>query len=140
MAKATKKQLGKGLGALLSSMGMDEEQAEDVKKNIKKNPKKAVKDMANTIAMIPLDAVEVNPFNPRKDFEEGPLEELAASIKIHGLVQPITVRPTKNSKYQLISGERRWRASQNAGLTKVCLLYTSPSPRDATLSRMPSSA
>jgi len=119
MAKATKKQLGKGLGALLSSMGMDEEQAEDVKKNIKKNPKKVVKDMANTIAMIPLDAIEANPFNPRKEFEEGPLEELSASIKVHGLVQPITVRPTKRSKYQLISGERRWRASQRAGLSEL---------------------
>jgi len=69
MAKATKKQLGKGLGALLSSMGMDEEQADDVQKNIKKNPKKAVKDVANSIAMIPLDQVEANPFNPRKEFE-----------------------------------------------------------------------
>ena len=119
MAKATKKQLGKGLGALLSSMGMDEEQADNVQKNIKKNPKKAVKDVANSIAMIPLSEIEANPFNPRKEFAEGPLEELAASIKVHGLVQPITVRPTKKSKYQLISGERRWRASQVAGLTEV---------------------
>jgi len=119
MAKATKKQLGKGLGALLSSMGMEEEKVSKVEKDIISNPKKAVKQMANTIAMVPISNIEVNPFNPRKEFAEGPLKELAASIKVHGLVQPITVRPMKTGKYQLISGERRWRASQAAGLRKI---------------------
>jgi len=119
MSKATKKQLGKGLGALLSSMGMDEEQGETVQKDISTKPKKAVKKIANTIAMIPISKIKPNPLNPRLDFEDKPLQDLVASIRVHGLIQPITVRPTKEATYQIISGERRWRASKEAGLSKI---------------------
>jgi len=78
-----------------------------------------VKDLANTVANIPVKDIEANPFNPRTDFNEEALNELAASLKVHGLVQPITVRSMPSGKYQLISGERRLRASKIAGLEEI---------------------
>jgi len=63
--------------------------------------------------------VEPNKNQPRKDFSEEALEELAASIKEHGLLQPILVRPTASGRYQIIAGERRWRASRKAGLSTI---------------------
>ncbi|MBP5711242.1 MAG: ParB/RepB/Spo0J family partition protein [Bacteroidales bacterium] len=68
---------------------------------------------------INVDQVEANPFQPRSDFEPEALEELAQSIKAYGLIQPVTVRPLDNGKYQLISGERRLRAAKLAGLTQI---------------------
>lgn len=82
-------------------------------------PEKVVKELSNTVANIPIKSIEANPFNPRTDFDEEALNELAASLKIHGLVQPITVRSMATGKYQLISGERRWRASQMADLEEI---------------------
>jgi len=81
--------------------------------------REVVKELANTVANIPIKAIEANPFNPRTDFDETALEELAASLKVHGLVQPITVRSMTSGSYQLISGERRWRAAQMAGLEEI---------------------
>jgi ParB family chromosome partitioning protein len=69
--------------------------------------------------MIPLNQIEVNPFQPRHDFDLSALEELADSIRIHGLIQPITVRRLHSNAYQLISGERRLRASKLAGIEEV---------------------
>ena len=80
---------------------------------------KVVKELANTVANIPVKAIEANPFNPRTDFNEEALNELATSLKVHGLVQPITVRSMVTGRYQLISGERRWRAAQMAGLEEI---------------------
>ena len=71
--------------------------------------KETVKELANTVANIPVKDIEANPFNPRTDFNEAALNELAASLKVHGLVQPITVRLMPTGKYQLISGERNER-------------------------------
>jgi len=68
---------------------------------------------------IPLDQIEVNPFQPRADFNEDTLSELADSIKVHGIIQPITVRSLSPKKYQLITGERRLRATKMAGLDLV---------------------
>jgi len=82
-------------------------------------PEKVVKELANTVANIPVKAIEPNPLNPRSDFKEDALTELATSLKVHGLVQPITVRSMTSGKYQLISGERRWRAAQKAGLEEI---------------------
>ena len=215
MAKVKKKELGKGIRALLGNI-----------ENNTATPKKkkaAVKELSSSVAMVSLAEISVNPFNPRTDFAEEALNELAASIKVHGLIQPITLRRLSAKEFQIISGERRFRASKLAGLKEVpayvrladdqqmiemalieniqredlnaievaityqrlidecdlthevmaervgkkrssisnhlrlldlppeiqqslkdknisCLLYTSPSPRDATLSRMPSSA
>lgn len=68
---------------------------------------------------IRLDSIEVNPYQPRTHMEEETLQELAQSIKTYGLIQPVTVRPVENGKYQLISGERRCRAARMAGLTEI---------------------
>ena len=70
-------------------------------------------------ANIHIDSIEANPYQPRTKFDEEALSELAQSIKTYGLIQPVTVRPVGNGKYQLISGERRFRAAQMAGLTEI---------------------
>ena len=72
-----------------------------------------------TIALVPLDAIEVNPWQPRNTFEQEALNELAHSISTLGIVQPITIRSIEGGKYQLISGERRYRASQMIGMKTI---------------------
>lgn len=74
---------------------------------------------AGSVAMIPVSAIEANPFQPRTDFEPRALEELASSISLHGLIQPVTVRKMSFNNYQLISGERRTRAAMMAGLSQI---------------------
>jgi ParB family chromosome partitioning protein len=69
--------------------------------------------------MIRLDSIETNETQPRKDFDEHALQELALSIQSYGIIQPITVRPIQNGKYQLVSGERRYRAALLAGLREI---------------------
>jgi ParB family chromosome partitioning protein len=110
MAKAIKKQaLGRGLSALLK----------DPENDIKSvNDKNADKVVVNIIEL-EIDSIEINPFQPRTNFNENSLQELASSIKELGLIQPITVRKLEFNKYQLISGERRLRASRLVGLTTV---------------------
>jgi ParB family transcriptional regulator, chromosome partitioning protein len=99
--------LGRGLSALL----------EDSKTDITVSP--AASAVAGSISPIPVNQIEANPFQPRNKFEEEALQELSASIKEHGLIQPVTVRKLGYDKYQLISGERRFRASKLAGLTHI---------------------
>ena len=105
MSNASNKRsaLGKGLGALL--------QGADAGKEMTGEP--------GSVSMIQISAIEANPFNPRTHFEKQALEELSQSISIHGIIQPLTVRKVGQDKYQLISGERRFRAYQLAGLTEV---------------------
>jgi ParB/RepB/Spo0J family partition protein len=74
---------------------------------------------AGAIRRIPVERVDPNPNQPRLSFDEGTLHELAASIREHGILQPILVRPGEAGRYQLIAGERRWRASKIAGLAEV---------------------
>lgn len=76
-------------------------------------------DVTTSIMQIPISQIEVNPFQPRKEFDEAALEELAQSIRQQGIITPITVRQTAEGKYQLIAGERRYRASQKAGLSEL---------------------
>jgi len=110
MAKATKKQaLGRGLSALLKDPSNDIQSAED------ENADKVV----GNIVELELDAIEVNPFQPRTSFNEETLRELASSIKELGVIQPITVRKLGFNKYQLVSGERRYRASKLLGLERI---------------------
>ena len=71
------------------------------------------------VRYVPIDRISPNPEQPRLAFDPGSLEELAASIREHGVLQPILVRPLGNNEYQLIAGERRWRASRAAGLTTI---------------------
>jgi ParB family chromosome partitioning protein len=99
--------LGKGLSALLDDAGFDSE----------KKPYQA--HGLGSVSEIPLDQIRVNPFQPRTDFHEDTLDELAESIKIQGIIQPITVRRISENDYQLISGERRLLAAKRAGLTAI---------------------
>ena len=97
---ASQKGLGKGLGALLGDFG-DEPQER------------------SAYQTLPIYKVEPNPDQPRKDFDPEELENLAESIRVHGLIQPLTVREMPNGYYQIIAGERRWRASRLAKLSEV---------------------
>jgi ParB family chromosome partitioning protein len=107
--KVLKKELGKGIRALLSNL--DDEMQTDAPA--------VVKELNSSIIEIDIDQVEINPFQPRKDFDPASMEELATSIKTYGLIQPITVRRLAANSYQLISGERRLRASKMAGLQTI---------------------
>ncbi|UOX32281.1 ParB/RepB/Spo0J family partition protein [Flavobacterium sediminilitoris] len=110
MAKAVKKQaLGRGLSALLKDPSNDIKSVED----------KGADKVVGNIIELELDAIEINPFQPRSNFNEETLKELAISIKELGVIQPITVRKLEFNKYQLISGERRLRASKLAGLEVI---------------------
>ncbi|GAA0727407.1 ParB/RepB/Spo0J family partition protein [Aquimarina litoralis] len=110
MAKATKKQaLGRGLSALLKDPENDIKSAED------KNADKVV----GNIIELDLGSIDVNPFQPRTSFNDETLQELATSIKEIGVIQPITVRKLDFDKYQLVSGERRFRASKLVGLKTI---------------------
>lgn len=110
MAKATKKQvLGRGLSALLSDTNEDIVSVKD------KNAEKLV----GSILEIELNAITVNPFQPRTNFNEEALRELAGSIKELGVIQPITVRKLEGNTFQLVSGERRFRASKLIGLKSI---------------------
>jgi ParB family chromosome partitioning protein len=91
----------------------------NIEAEVNANPEKVVKELSHNVAMIPVNAIETNPFQPRTEFDEEALQELADSLKVHGLIQPITVRRLGQDSYQLISGERRLRASGMAGLTEV---------------------
>lgn len=110
MAKAVKKQaLGRGLSALLKDPSNDIKSVNDA------NADKVV----GNIIELDIDTIEINPFQPRTNFNEESLQELASSIKELGVIQPITVRKTDFNKYQLISGERRLRASKLIGLQTI---------------------
>ena len=76
------------------------------------------------ILRIPLDQIETNPKQPRKDFDETALQELAASIRMHDIIQPITVAKLPSGKYRLISGERRFRAGRIAGIKDIPVYIT----------------
>jgi ParB family chromosome partitioning protein len=101
--------LGKGLGALLEGSTNDSTTATATAPSVSNG----------SVALIPIASIEANPFNPRTNFEKDALTELKESIAIHGIIQPLTVRKLGKDKYQLISGERRFRASQLAGLEEV---------------------
>lgn len=112
--------LGKGLGALLgesSDLSAIRQPVGYINKEIvtESSPAKDTSD----ILRIPVDLIEPNPFQPRKSFDAEALEELAESIRTFGLIQPLTVRAKSNGKYQIISGERRYRAARLAGLEMV---------------------
>lgn len=107
MSSSKKRGLGKGLGALLQDPDTDI------------TSKVSETKLVGSISNIPIDQIETNPFQPRTEFEEEALEQLAASIKQHGIIQPLTVRKMNAERYQLISGERRYRASQLAGLKEI---------------------
>lgn len=97
--------LGRGLGALLDDPNLDFTQQK-----------------GGGIARVPLHRVEPNPLQPRKEFDPEALQDLADSITEHGMIQPLTVRELPGGYYQIIAGERRWRAARQAGLEEVPVL------------------
>lgn len=115
MSAEKRNALGRGLSALLND-------SEDVlpykKNNTNVSPTSGVNSLGS-VNEIKLSEIEVNPFQPRTDFDEQTMADLADSIKLQGLIQPITVRRINAHHYQLISGERRLRASKIAGLTHI---------------------
>ena len=100
--------LGKGLSALLENRDTDITSTTPVKPVL-----------AGSVSNVKVDQIEVNPFQPRQEFDRETLAELAASIETYGIIQPLTVRKMGYDKFQLISGERRYRAAQMAGLDEV---------------------
>ena len=97
--------LGRGLGSILPDVDIDAAMGKG--------------NLTTAITTIPLDSIEANPFQPRKEFDQQALEELAQSIKQQGVITPITVRQMPDGKYQLIAGERRLKASKMAGLKEI---------------------
>jgi ParB family transcriptional regulator, chromosome partitioning protein len=110
--KLNKDAIGKGLRSLLQNIDTDLQTTEGKLKT-------EIVDKVTTAKRIPLANISVNPKQPRRDFDEVALSELAASIKLHDIIQPLTVSTLPNGKYQLIAGERRFRASKIAGLSDV---------------------
>jgi ParB family transcriptional regulator, chromosome partitioning protein len=106
---AKKSGLGRGLSALLETPESD----------LLEKDVEAGRYMAGAVASISLKHIDANPFQPRQDFEAEALQELAESITRQGIIQPVTVRRLDNGRYQLISGERRFRAAQMAGLQTI---------------------
>lgn len=107
-----KEALGKGIRSLLQSIDSDlKTPAGGLKTSVVEN--------ATGISRIPIDDIETNPKQPRRDFDEQALKELSESIKMHDIIQPVTVTKLASGKYRLISGERRWRASKMAGLKDI---------------------
>ncbi len=105
---ATKKRgLGRGLDALLGGASVSAMQEEAAKVDTRE------------LQHLPLELIQRGKYQPRRDMDPQALEELAQSIKNHGVMQPIVVRPLSGGRYEIIAGERRWRASQQAGLEKV---------------------
>ena len=105
---ATKKRgLGRGLDALLGGASVSAMQEEAAKVDTRE------------LQQLPLELVQRGKYQPRRDMDPQALEELAQSIRNHGVMQPIVVRPVEGGRYEIIAGERRWRASQQAGLERV---------------------
>ncbi len=104
--------LGKGIRSLLQSIDAD-------LKTTSGELKTSVVEAVTNMLRVPLDQVETNPRQPRHDFDEQALQELAHSIKLHDIIQPVTISKLPSGKYRLISGERRFRAAKIAGLKDI---------------------
>ncbi|MBW9114155.1 ParB/RepB/Spo0J family partition protein [Rhizobium cauense] len=102
----SKRRLGRGLAALIGEMDQP-------------IPVDAAKPSVGADRMVPIEFVSRNPRNPRRFFDDGELHELASSIRQHGIVQPVVVRTLADNQFEIIAGERRWRAAQLAGLIEI---------------------
>lgn len=155
-APRSKKKLGRGLGALMGDAQREEPLVQSIQSNSAQNSAarnsmpRVTADIASAdrrddgrsaaaesnapitegLARLPVTALEPNPDQPRTEFEEGALDELAASIASRGVIQPVIVRPAKDGTYQIVAGERRWRASQKAQLHEIPVLIRDLSDRE----------
>ncbi len=109
--KATKRELGAGVAAVFGGRKPTLKSKEEAQELVAK--------LEHTVAMLPLEKIHPNAEQPRRDFDEDALKELSESIKIHGIIQPITVRSMGDGTFQIISGERRFQASKATGLKEI---------------------
>ena len=118
MADDGRSRLGRGLAALMG----------DVSAEAKTTPERA-----RTQRRVPIEYLRPNPRNPRRNFSDAELDELAASIKERGIIQPVVVRPVRGAKdaYEIIAGERRWRAAQRAALHEIPIVPVEASDSEA---------
>ncbi|CDZ51070.1 ParB/RepB/Spo0J family partition protein [Neorhizobium galegae] len=114
----SKRRLGRGLAALIGEM----DQPAPVDSGTRS---------VNPDRMVPIEHVSRNPKNPRRSFDEGELQDLASSIRQHGIVQPVVVRPRGADQFEIIAGERRWRAAQLAGLAEIPVIVRDVDDRTA---------
>jgi ParB family chromosome partitioning protein len=129
---AQRRKLGKGLGALLGEMRQEEAVAPK-RQTPGDAQETAVADAPASregLASLPVSAIEPHPDQPRRHFDEESLAELAASIAARGVIQPVIVRPLPGGRYQLVAGERRWRAAQRARLHEIPALVQELEERD----------
>jgi ParB family chromosome partitioning protein len=105
-----KKKLGRGLEALLGANSATADSFESLPE---------AEPVGTAVLDLPLEQIEVNPFQPRKDFDPDELDSLKKSLSVHGLLQPVVVRPTQSGSYQLVAGERRLRAAREVGWTQI---------------------
>lgn len=115
----SKRRLGRGLAALIGEM--DQIPAAEIGAAPSVNPDR----------LVPIEFVGRNPRNPRRYFDESELQDLASSIRQHGIVQPVVVRTASDNRYEIIAGERRWRAAQLAGLTDIPVIIRDVDDRTA---------
>jgi ParB family transcriptional regulator, chromosome partitioning protein len=115
MAASKKLEIGKGISALLGNI------TDEISTFKGQTPIPAINNekITGSITRIAIDQIVPNPKQPRKDFDEEALQALSDSIKMHDIIQPVTIIKTGNQQYQLLSGERRWRASKMAGLKDI---------------------
>ncbi len=111
--EATRSRLGRGLASLIGDLGAE------------------ANDRARTQRRLPVELLKPNPNNPRRAFSEAQLDELAQSIRDRGIIQPLIVRPAVHDNYEIVAGERRWRAAQRAGLHDVPVVVVEVNDRDA---------
>lgn len=114
------RRLGRGLSALIPPMGTAKPAAEPARESrpAAEKPTPAAP-VADGVQELPLAAIVPNAFQPRTEFEPGALDDLAASVAVHGVLQPVMVRPAGPNRYELVAGERRFRAAEQAGLTRI---------------------
>ena len=115
----SKKVLGRGLGAYFQDVQGSSSSQYHAISSVEELQKLDTLEKVNVILNIPVSSIRANPFQPRMDFDEIKLQELAESIKVHGLIQPITARHVGQNRYELISGERRLRACKMAGIDTI---------------------
>jgi ParB family transcriptional regulator, chromosome partitioning protein len=115
---ASKRRLGRGLAALIGEMDQPVTPGE-------------ARPSISPDRMVPIEFVSRNPKNPRRHFDEGELQELASSIRQHGIVQPVVVRSRDRDRFEIIAGERRWRAAQLAGLVEIPVILRDVDDRTA---------
>jgi ParB family transcriptional regulator, chromosome partitioning protein len=111
--EASRSRLGRGLASLIGDLGAE------------------ANDRGRTQRRLPIELLKRNPYNPRRAFSEAQLDELAQSIRDRGIIQPLIVRPAGNDNYEIVAGERRWRAAQRAGLHEVPVVVVEVNDREA---------